>query len=180
MRVHVLERPRIVSMRTSSTCSRSAASGCRAFHRSRQSEEHTSELQSPCNLVCRLLLEKKKKKKYQNISHVERSGQQEHSHDNISRRFAATLRSSHCSCALYPNTCSTSCGSGLCLMCMYLTSPMHFRQDPVCSVIYNFTLLAQLGTLFGLILHNLCTVYLIASLFFFANEPTMYFFFFFF
>src|SRR3989454_6908134 len=28
------------------------------FHRS---EEHTSELQSPCNLVCRLLLEKKKK-----------------------------------------------------------------------------------------------------------------------
>src|SRR5256885_3493208 len=32
-------------------------------HRLRQarSEEHTSELQSPCNLVCRLLLEKKKK-----------------------------------------------------------------------------------------------------------------------
>src|ERR1022692_1628917 len=29
---------------------------------SRRSEEHTSELQSPCNLVCRLLLEKKKKK----------------------------------------------------------------------------------------------------------------------
>src|SRR5256885_11117312 len=30
---------------------------------SERSEEHTSELQSPCNLVCRLLLEKKKKKK---------------------------------------------------------------------------------------------------------------------
>src|SRR5256885_10976217 len=30
-----------------------------AFDRER-SEEHTSELQSPCNLVCRLLLEKKK------------------------------------------------------------------------------------------------------------------------
>src|SRR5256885_5534399 len=29
------------------------------FHGCR-SEEHTSELQSPCNLVCRLLLEKKK------------------------------------------------------------------------------------------------------------------------
>src|SRR2546426_3072601 len=28
-----------------------------------RSEEHTSELQSPCNLVCRLLLEKKKKKR---------------------------------------------------------------------------------------------------------------------
>src|SRR5256885_13227721 len=32
-----------------------------------RSEEHTSELQSPCNLVCRLLLEKKKKKQYLNI-----------------------------------------------------------------------------------------------------------------
>src|SRR5256885_7051126 len=32
--------------------------------RSLRSEEHTSELQSPCNLVCRLLLEKKKKKIY--------------------------------------------------------------------------------------------------------------------
>src|SRR5256885_12294621 len=30
-------------------------------HRAQRSEEHTSELQSPCNLVCRLLLEKKKK-----------------------------------------------------------------------------------------------------------------------
>src|SRR5256885_5035866 len=35
-----------------------------AFERLRarmRSEEHTSELQSPCNLVCRLLLEKKKR-----------------------------------------------------------------------------------------------------------------------
>src|SRR5256885_12374576 len=32
-----------------------------ADHRRKgRSEEHTSELQSPCNLVCRLLLEKKK------------------------------------------------------------------------------------------------------------------------
>src|SRR5256885_9233768 len=30
--------------------------------RERRSEEHTSELQSPCNLVCRLLLEKKKER----------------------------------------------------------------------------------------------------------------------
>src|SRR2546426_3320569 len=30
-----------------------------------RSEEHTSELQSPCNLVCRLLLEKKKKQRSQ-------------------------------------------------------------------------------------------------------------------
>src|ERR1022692_2637465 len=32
-----------------------------------RSEEHTSELQSPCNLVCRLLLEKKKNKFTQGI-----------------------------------------------------------------------------------------------------------------
>src|SRR5256885_6086854 len=31
------------------------------LHIAQRSEEHTSELQSPCNLVCRLLLEKKKK-----------------------------------------------------------------------------------------------------------------------
>src|SRR5258708_31325326 len=36
---------------------------CR-YMRSRRSEEHTSELQSPDHLVCRLLLEKKKKKTY--------------------------------------------------------------------------------------------------------------------
>src|SRR3989454_1536833 len=35
---------------------------CSASHGEKhRSEEHTSELQSPCNLVCRLLLEKKKK-----------------------------------------------------------------------------------------------------------------------
>src|SRR5256885_7792998 len=32
-----------------------------AIHPQHRSEEHTSELQSPCNLVCRLLLEKKNK-----------------------------------------------------------------------------------------------------------------------
>src|SRR5256885_8033169 len=35
-----------------------------------RSEEHTSELQSPCNLVCRLLLEKKKKKEYYIVSNI--------------------------------------------------------------------------------------------------------------
>src|SRR5256885_8010233 len=33
-----------------------------------RSEEHTSELQSPCNLVCRLLLEKKKN--YRRLAHT--------------------------------------------------------------------------------------------------------------
>src|ERR1039457_7332258 len=34
----------------------------------KRSEEHTSELQSPCNLVCRLLLEKKNKNNNQTIA----------------------------------------------------------------------------------------------------------------
>src|SRR5256885_10779773 len=38
---------------------RGIGQGCLCRRRPR-SEEHTSELQSPCNLVCRLLLEKKK------------------------------------------------------------------------------------------------------------------------
>src|SRR2546426_2232340 len=40
-----------------------ALSALRTFYRflNTRSEEHTSELQSPCNLVCRLLLEKKKR-----------------------------------------------------------------------------------------------------------------------
>src|SRR5256885_13154015 len=38
------------------------ASASRLLTDQLRSEEHTSELQSPCNLVCRLLLEKKKKR----------------------------------------------------------------------------------------------------------------------
>src|SRR5256885_11140280 len=40
----------------------------------RRSEEHTSELQSPCNLVCRLLLEKKKQIAY-TIQHRDKVAQ---------------------------------------------------------------------------------------------------------
>src|SRR5256885_12574844 len=39
--------------------------------RHQRSEEHTSELQSPCNLVCRLLLEKKKTIKHITIIHTQ-------------------------------------------------------------------------------------------------------------
>src|SRR2546426_7123715 len=39
-----------------------------------RSEEHTSELQSPCNLVCRLLLEKKKKKTHNQRTYQVRGG----------------------------------------------------------------------------------------------------------
>src|SRR5256885_3526402 len=45
-----------------STRSRNSCCGTRSGRLpDARSEEHTSELQSPCNLVCRLLLEKKKK-----------------------------------------------------------------------------------------------------------------------
>src|SRR5438093_10296225 len=40
---------------------------CAIFINTARSEEHTSELQSLTNLVCRLLLEKKKNKRVQNI-----------------------------------------------------------------------------------------------------------------
>src|SRR5256885_11729310 len=43
-------------------CSRYAGKHAQSAQFQRRSEEHTSELQSPCNLVCRLLLEKKKNK----------------------------------------------------------------------------------------------------------------------
>src|SRR5699024_11832899 len=46
------------------TCSPSALTPKAMFVLGRRSEEHTSELQSRFDLVCRLLLEKKKKKLY--------------------------------------------------------------------------------------------------------------------
>src|SRR5256885_3804030 len=54
-----------------------AEQGCAVLQRRHpgRSEEHTSELQSPCNLVCRLLLEKKKKtltSRIEDITDVER------------------------------------------------------------------------------------------------------------
>src|SRR3989454_3641584 len=39
-----------------------------------RSEEHTSELQSPCNLVCRLLLEKKKTRTHERACERHSSG----------------------------------------------------------------------------------------------------------
>src|ERR1039457_7518738 len=47
-------KPKAIAARTDSECQY-------------RSEEHTSELQSPCNLVCRLLLEKKKETRLQRI-----------------------------------------------------------------------------------------------------------------
>src|SRR5256885_566707 len=93
---------------------RRAAPDCRAIHRAAadagsgsplptrsrpsRSEEHTSELQSPCNLVCRLLLEKKKNK----------SGRY-HAGEELSRRcqYSARRPSSHKTVGLWTNdTCA--------------------------------------------------------------------------
>src|SRR5256885_12572399 len=56
--IHLLSRE--ISVTQHESCARSRY----------RSEEHTSELQSPCNLVCRLLLEKKKNS---NLTHTTRS-----------------------------------------------------------------------------------------------------------
>src|SRR5438132_10263922 len=55
-------------------------------HREDRSEEHTSELQSHSDLVCRLLLEKKKKKK------TERSHRDGSVSSNLARTFSDPLR----------------------------------------------------------------------------------------
>src|SRR2546426_10560941 len=57
-----LERCQAASRPRARVVSSTRTSGTLAGGSSR-SEEHTSELQSPCNLVCRLLLEKKKKER---------------------------------------------------------------------------------------------------------------------
>src|SRR5256885_12658274 len=57
------------------TSSPAASRGCCRRSRTR-SEEHTSELQSPCNLVCRLLLEKKKRSTLASRSLLRRRPQQ--------------------------------------------------------------------------------------------------------
>src|SRR2546430_10963059 len=46
--------------------------GCFGRERTTRSEEHTSELQSQSNLVCRLLLEKKKKKERTNKKYTDK------------------------------------------------------------------------------------------------------------
>src|SRR2546426_8686393 len=52
----------VAALRTETEFVRVTSAGLRESHpHDVRSEEHTSELQSPCNIVCRLLLEKKKK-----------------------------------------------------------------------------------------------------------------------
>src|SRR5205807_6057635 len=60
---HPLENHGLPARRWRENVRNDCESPAQSFHRGGRgrSEEHTSELQSPCNLVCRLLLEKKNK-----------------------------------------------------------------------------------------------------------------------
>src|SRR5438034_2621727 len=55
----------------------SDSGNCRKPTREMRSEEHTSELQSHSDLVCRLLLEKKKKKRYKDKTYNTKDDRQE-------------------------------------------------------------------------------------------------------
>src|SRR2546426_2987452 len=62
-----------------------------------RSEEHTSELQSPCNLVCRLLLEKKKKREGKSLRNITGLNQSHHENTSATLVFRRTThdRPSH-------------------------------------------------------------------------------------
>src|SRR5256885_7619692 len=64
-RLAARRRPRLGRLQGGQLGADPPAVGCRQL----RSEEHTSELQSPCNLVCRLLLEKKKKQNRSTLQH---------------------------------------------------------------------------------------------------------------
>src|SRR5256885_3641559 len=51
----------------------------------RRSEEHSSELQSPCNLVCRLLLEKKKNNNLSNGAYLKYSDKAALTHGGVNQ-----------------------------------------------------------------------------------------------
>src|SRR6516162_1294790 len=78
-----------------------------------RSEEHTSELQSPCNFVCRLLLEKKHKAVGPSISSV-----------------ATSPTSRISSPSPVPNWRSASCPTARCLGSFFFTSPPLPRSTP--------------------------------------------------
>src|SRR2546430_13566136 len=62
-------RPRVAGSRTPPQAVRSGSASSPP-RRNERSEEHTSELQSQSNLVCRLLLEKKKNNTYVHTAHT--------------------------------------------------------------------------------------------------------------
>src|SRR5258706_8596556 len=79
------QRPR----RRTLMSSRSPAT-CNSASRRRRSEEHTSELQSLTNLVCRLLLEKKNKKNTPSLDHSNTYFEQRLREEHLRQRLGFT------------------------------------------------------------------------------------------
>src|SRR2546426_893473 len=103
---------------------------CRA--RVGRSEEHTSELQSPCNLVCRLLLEKKKKA----------SGQRESLHSSV-----------------YPVHLSGSAATAVCLS--YLVPICSYSFPVACCFFFFFNDTAT-TEIYTLSLHDALPIYVVS------------------
>src|SRR5256885_12620779 len=82
-----------------------------------RSEEHTSELQSPCNLVCRLLLEKKKNYVY--YGHH----QSYHATSGFRAYAPHATSSSHTWSICYPYSLSSTTRSGSCLRGHHASAP---------------------------------------------------------
>src|ERR1022692_1744065 len=95
-----------------------------------RSEEHTSELQSPCNLVCRLLLEKKKKKDI-------------YAQRETLRQYTARLTSARLACSpSMPLVVSPvrMCSFRLCLVSFFFFFFLMIRRPPR-STLFPYTTL---------------------------------------
>src|ERR1022692_825608 len=91
-----------------------------------RSEEHTSELQSPCNLVCRLLLEKKKKKLIKHkVAFV------------ICFASSATLQRAHVQRGVLCLACLYSCP---CFLSTHVLFFFFFFNDTATTEIYTLSL----------------------------------------
>src|ERR1039457_2614977 len=91
-----------------------------------RSEEHTSELQSPCNLVCRLLLEKKKTRKH-------------NTNDTTRRTYKRGNTDTKLRACVFPRCCS-SCLSSLCSAGVLSFFFFFFFNDTATTEIYPLSL----------------------------------------
>src|SRR2546427_3127322 len=67
IRLHTLQSPTFMEENAMTGIRRDVNQGGTVWNETLRSEEHTSELQSQSNLVCRLLLEKKKKNRNRKV-----------------------------------------------------------------------------------------------------------------
>src|ERR1022692_3118811 len=95
-----------------------------------RSEEHTSELQSPCNLVCRLLLEKKKKNKKK--THIKIT--------NVASAKRSHCATSHADSGYQPVRCPTAASLLLCCFFFFFFFFLMIRRPPR-STLFPYTTL---------------------------------------